>query len=249
MVQDRAKDCHFSGETATETVIQVLDGDTVRLQGGASVRLIGVNSPELGHDGQPDQELAREAKEFLQDLLQLPQLVQLLSGQKSRDHYGRRLAHMALLDGSNVQQLLLQAGLAFHISSPPNLTFNDCYVRAQRLARQAGLGVWALPVYGAIEAQTLAAEQAGFMRVVGRVGRITRTQNSLWLPMSKEFSLRIQSRDLVYFNDAELKKMIGSRWEVSGWVRHVGSQSVMLLRHPSVIVQPNRAGQQHKITK
>lgn len=44
-------------------VRQVLDGDTVRLGDGRSVRLIGINAPELGRKGRPSEPYAEAARQ------------------------------------------------------------------------------------------------------------------------------------------------------------------------------------------
>lgn len=50
-------------------VRQVLDGDTVRLSDGRSVRLIGINAPELGRKGRPSEPYAEAARQRLQALI------------------------------------------------------------------------------------------------------------------------------------------------------------------------------------
>lgn len=43
--------CPLPGKPEQVRVQQVVDGDTVRLVDGRSVRLIGINTPEIGHGG------------------------------------------------------------------------------------------------------------------------------------------------------------------------------------------------------
>ena len=54
---------------ARDRVAEVYDGDTVRLIDGRSVRLIGLDSPEIGHDGEASQSFAQRAANALRNLL------------------------------------------------------------------------------------------------------------------------------------------------------------------------------------
>ena len=50
-------------------VQRVVDGDTVRLKDGRSVRMIGLNAPETGKKGRPDEPFAVAARQRLQALV------------------------------------------------------------------------------------------------------------------------------------------------------------------------------------
>jgi micrococcal nuclease len=91
-------------------VRHVLDGDTVILQNNQHVRLIGINAPELGKDGAPDQPLATRTRDRLAQLMR-GQRVTLAFERERQDHYGRLLAHVYLPDGRDVEEILLREGL------------------------------------------------------------------------------------------------------------------------------------------
>ncbi len=50
-------------------VSHVIDGDTVRLSDGRHLRLIGVDTPELAHNGAPAQPLGIEARDRLRHIV------------------------------------------------------------------------------------------------------------------------------------------------------------------------------------
>lgn len=50
-------------------VRQVVDGDTLRLVDGRSVRLIGINTPEVGRKGRSSEPYAEAARRRLQALV------------------------------------------------------------------------------------------------------------------------------------------------------------------------------------
>ena len=53
----------------TAHVRHVIDGDTFVLSDNQHVRLLGINAPELGKDGAPDQPLALDARTRLKNLI------------------------------------------------------------------------------------------------------------------------------------------------------------------------------------
>ena len=46
-------------------VVQVPDGDTVHLEGGTRLRLIGINTPEVAHHNRPGEPGGEAARRFL----------------------------------------------------------------------------------------------------------------------------------------------------------------------------------------
>ena len=57
--------CPAPSTVDTFKVQRVVDGDTVRLKDGRSVRMIGVNTPETGKKGRSDEPFAVAARERL----------------------------------------------------------------------------------------------------------------------------------------------------------------------------------------
>jgi micrococcal nuclease len=122
-------------------VIQVIDGDTLILAGGARVRLLGIDAPEMEREGRPAEFLAHKAKAALTELTQGKE-VRLEYDQLRYDHYGRVLAHIFLADNTLVEAALLRQGLARVYFHPPNLSYRDVLLAAQTEAMDAGRGVW-----------------------------------------------------------------------------------------------------------
>ena len=74
------------------TVVLVIDGDTidVSVKGETKrVRLLNIDTPELGRDGVSDECLAREAKARLEELLPAGTKVSLEYDVERQDRYGR----------------------------------------------------------------------------------------------------------------------------------------------------------------
>jgi endonuclease YncB( thermonuclease family) len=119
-------------------VVYVFDGDTLRLAGGAKVRLIGIDTPELGD---APERWAAEATSFTREFLRGGQ-VWLRFDRERIDSYGRFLAY-AYVNDQMLNEALLREGLA---RARTDFNYNERYKRifreAQSAAQQAGRGIW-----------------------------------------------------------------------------------------------------------
>ncbi|MBL4743158.1 MAG: thermonuclease family protein, partial [Cycloclasticus sp.] len=106
----------------TRRVVRVVDGDTVILDGGEKVRLLGINTPELGFHGKPVEAGALAAKSLLQQWV-LNKQVSVVRDVERKDHYGRTLAHLFIEGSGHINVLMLQSGLATLSLHPPNLKY------------------------------------------------------------------------------------------------------------------------------
>ena len=122
-------------------VAQVVDGDTVVLENGQKVRLLGIDAPEMEREGQPADFLAHKAKQVLAELVE-GKRVRLEYDRLRYDRYGRTLAYLFLLDGTNLSRELVCQGLAHVYTVPPNMRFREELLSAQREAISAQRGIW-----------------------------------------------------------------------------------------------------------
>lgn len=221
---------------AKARVSYVFDGDTIKLVTSQHVRFIGINTPEIAHDGRSAQPLGVRAAEQLRRLLRRHHdRVELRYDVQRHDHYGRTLAHIYLEDGTNVEQWLLQRGLATTLAVPPNLWNIDCYQRAERRARTARRGIWALPGYQPVDAQRLPPDARGYHLVRGRVAHVGRTRRSVWLDLAGGMALRIVRSDLHYFPSRNWTMLKGKTVLARGWVHWYHGRPQMRIRHPAAL--------------
>ncbi|MHC8302175.1 thermonuclease family protein [Pseudomonas sp. ZS1P83] len=196
-------------------VQRVVDGDTLRLSDGRSVRMIGLNTPELGKKGRSDEPFAVTARQRLEALVAASDgRVGLLPGKESKDHYGRTLAHVYSADGANLEAQMLAEGLGFQVAVAPNVDLVDCQQVAERSARQAGLGLWR-------QSPVLKAEQistSGFAVLSGRVSKVQRNRGGVWIELQDSVVLRIAPHLLEQFDIATLEQLKGRQIEARGWV-------------------------------
>ncbi len=122
-------------------VSAVIDGDTLILDGGARVRLLGIDAPEMEREGRPAEFLAHKAKAALAELTQGKRL-RLEYDQLRYDHYGRLLAYLFLPDNTMVNAELVRQGLARVYFHPPNVRYRDVLLAAQTEALEGHRGLW-----------------------------------------------------------------------------------------------------------
>nr|WP_260856064.1 thermonuclease family protein [Pseudomonas psychrotolerans] len=197
------------------TVRQVVDGDTLRLVDGRSVRLIGVNAPELGKSGGTAQPFAEAARRRLQALVEASgERLRLVPGREATDHYGRTLAHLYDRQGSNLEARLIAEGLGYAVAIAPNTRLANCQAAAERQARQARLGLWK-------QDPTIAASairDGGFALVQGRLQSVERNRGGLWLQFDGELVVNVPSRFVDAFDELPLPQWIGRTLEARGWI-------------------------------
>lgn len=126
--------------------IRVIDGDTVELDGGDRVRLIGVNTPESVDPRRPVERFGKEASAFTRRLAE-GQSVRLEYGEETRDRYGRKLAYIYLPDGSLLNAEIIRQGYGFATTRFPHRHLEE-FVELEREAREQGRGLWGKDVAG-----------------------------------------------------------------------------------------------------
>ncbi len=123
-------------------VISVLDGDTIVLDNGETVRLIGVDAPEIHHPEIPVQRFGEEATEFLKRLVEGAECFLEYEPGNLRDHYGRLLAYV-FVENRLVNAELIRRGYAYAYTRFPFSRQNE-FIALERQAREHQYGLWYL---------------------------------------------------------------------------------------------------------
>jgi micrococcal nuclease len=135
--------------TGNATIEFVVDGDTVDVLVDGNeerVRLIGIDTPEVAHQGKSDPAecFGDEATRFTESLLPVGTPVRLERDVVSRDDYGRLLGYVyRASDGIFVNYEIVRQGFAQPLTIPPNVTFSKLIVGAARDAESEQAGLWA----------------------------------------------------------------------------------------------------------
>ncbi|MDR6233782.1 thermonuclease family protein [Pseudomonas oryzihabitans] len=196
-------------------VRQVVDGDTLRLVDGRSVRLIGVNAPELGKSGGTAQPYAEAARRRLQALVDASDdRLRLVPGVEDADRFGRTLAHVYDRQGHNLEAQLIAEGLGYAVAIAPNTRLAACQAAAEGLARKARLGVWKQDPAIA----STAIVEGGFAVVHGRLQDVERNRGGLWLQLDGDLVVRVPERFADAFEGVPLRQWIGRTVEARGWI-------------------------------
>jgi micrococcal nuclease len=122
-------------------VTHVTDGDTlnVRCAGRKErVRMLQIDTPER------DSPLYEEASDALAALI-AGRSVELELGPQARDDYGRLLAYV-FADGENLNLAMIARGWSRYFDRYGPGAYPSEFVAAERAAREARLGIWAIPL-------------------------------------------------------------------------------------------------------
>jgi micrococcal nuclease len=129
-------------------VVRVIDGDTIVVEGGEHVRLIGIDTPETVHPRKPVERFGREASKYTHDHLQGERVVlgydQANAHRKHRDRYGRLLAYVKRRrDGLDFNAQIVRDGYAYAETHYPFARMEE-FRQYQREAREGSRGLWDL---------------------------------------------------------------------------------------------------------
>lgn len=231
-VASAAAECRLQPGGA-HVATKVVDAETIALDDGSEVRLIGALAPRAG-DGDAAERAwpAEEAARAALAALVTGRKVQLKYGGERRDRHGRATAHVFVSgdDGRDtwVQAALLRDGHARAYAIEGNRACADELADAEATARREGKGLWAIPTYRVREAvfpRDLGAMTGSFRIVSGTVRYVSSRRDGLrlWLDGAGrrgELTVAIRSgdRDLLGSLGGDPKALQGRRLEVRGWI-------------------------------
>lgn len=223
------------------TVTQVVDGDTLRLNTGHTVRLLDINAPELAHTNRPAEPLAQAAKQALASLA-LHQPVQVQLGRRVYDTYNRVLGHVYLRNGSRVAWVnggLVRGGYAHVYTFPDNRQYGPELQRLEAAARANRWGLWALPRWQIRPAADCCAEAdiGRFVLVQGVVKAVATVNDRTYLNFGADwrtdFSVAIDQKHAKNFraaaNPDSTRKKHGKKTKAApfNWHQYLG-QTVLV---------------------
>lgn len=136
---------HAQAAHMAEGIVQYcVDGDTCHVQittrrEALKVRLVGIDAPELSHQGRDEQPHARDSKRIINQLIQHKSIALKIF---RKDQYGRALGEI-YLDNTNINLQLVTLGAA-EVYEGKNERGIDlsAYARAQSQAQKNKLGIW-----------------------------------------------------------------------------------------------------------
>lgn len=115
-------------------VSEVIDGDTFKTKDGKTIRLIGINSPEIG------EKCYQEAKDKLNELI-YKKKIRLERDAGNKDNYGRLLRYV-YADDVFINSEMIRLGLARFEEIEPNKKYSKLFLDLENKARKAGRCIW-----------------------------------------------------------------------------------------------------------
>jgi endonuclease YncB( thermonuclease family) len=207
--------------------VSVIDGDTLVLDTGQEVRLVGLQAPKLplGRRGFAAWPLADEAKAALERLA-VGRRLTLHHGGRKTDRHRRILAHLADAEsGLWIQGALLEQGMARVYTFKDNRSVIPEMLALERAARAARRGIWSHPYYAVRTPDTADRDIDSFHLVEGTVHAVAERKGKTFLNFGadwrSDFTVLVESGDAKAFRDAglTLKDLAGKRIRVRGWVK------------------------------
>jgi len=128
----RPQDTAACGAANNTIVTKVIDGDTVVVEGGYHVRLLGMDADEQGYP------CYEQAKTRLENLV-LSKQVLLEKDKTDLDQYGRCLRYI-FLGSTNIDVQLVKEGLAIARFYQPDVKYKTEITAAEKQAQTSGAG-------------------------------------------------------------------------------------------------------------
>ncbi len=204
-------------ETAPLKVAKVVDGDTLKLADGRSVRVLGINAPEITRGQKRGQPLGPESlSSARQFVVRAKGEVRLGFDAEKRDHYGRLLAHVYDSSGRSLAVAQIRAGMALQVSVPPNRAQESCLSAVETRARKSPSGLWRNTYWNTFSSR-LTPSDTGFRLVRGRVTHVD-VNSSVWIELDGDLVVQIRKSDWRFFGRRDWQSLAGKSLEVRGWI-------------------------------
>lgn len=126
-------------------VTEVIDGDTLKVdyQGGTTVRVIGIDTPETVDPDEPVGCGGPQASRAAHRLLNQKKVSLVFDNSQQRtDTYGRTLAYVRLPNGDDYGLTMIQRGHAREYTYGDSYARQNVYQAAQRRTREQARGLW-----------------------------------------------------------------------------------------------------------
>ena len=236
------------------TVARVLDAETVQLDDGSEVRIIGALGPRardaVATPGEwpPEQ----DAIAALTDLV-LGHSVKLAYGGRRTDRYGRHLAQLFVeKDGESqwVQGWMLAQGHARFYGLFDNFSCATELRAHEAQAREQRAGVWSVALYRskpAARIDVLTALRSSYQIVEGRIANVSRTKSAVYLNFGQDwktdFTIKI-AKNVLSANAAwatGLESLQGKSIAVRGWIERGNGPLIELINPAQIDVRDDGA--------
>jgi micrococcal nuclease len=221
-------------------VSRVIDGDTIELSNGETLRYIGVDTPEvMERDGvnwvYNPMPYAEPARDFNRELTE-GKSIRLEFDVQKRDRYNRLLAYVYIGD-KMVNLELVRQGYSMIYTYPPNVKHIEEFLKAQAHARKNKKGLWS-DLGKEIIPSSNAGENIGLVKIVQTdVLSTFLSERLLILNCRDNFKVAIFKNNLVFFPKELLRSpdsyLRYKTIRVYGVIKDYKGSSEIIVYHPS----------------
>lgn len=223
------------------TAVRAIDGETILLDDGQEVRLVGALAPkpETLHVKAQEWPPAREAKRALAELVE-GRTIELRHGSRRHDRYGRLLAQVLARtpDGAAwVQERLIASGHARASTAPEDEACLPLLMQAEASARTGRLGLWQYAIFAVREADDTRAIlrlSGSFALVEGRVAAVAHRDRESFINFGsdwrRDFTASVPGKIVEKTPGARqrLDALAGKRIRVRGWIERRNGPMIRL---------------------
>jgi endonuclease YncB( thermonuclease family) len=214
-------------------VAEVRDGETLRLDDGRMLRLIGALAPRASDvaaspGSWPPENETRMALATLVE----GRTITLWHDATRFDRYGQILAQVTVGTGADavwLQGALVSRGLARAYGRPGTDACTEALVRLERPARDGGLGLWSNAAYqvrNADDSDELVRAAGSFQVVSGTVHRVSRGRGEVYGSLARRggrggsyaFAAVVPARGAALIGGVEPRELKDRRVIVRGWI-------------------------------
>ncbi len=242
-------------ESETGTVASIIDGETLKLADGRTVRLIGAKAPmpPLGWRGDDPWPMVEEARSALARLA-AGKDVELRYGGRRTDRHGYLLAQVFVVTGESrlwLQDELIGEGLARVYSFPDNRACVSELLAREAEARAKRLGVWRTSAYrieSANDVERLGRLIHSYQLVEGKVVAVGEGGGRLYLNFAEDwrsdFTISVEHKDENAFAAAgiDLKALAGRRLRVRGFLAWRNGPTIEASHPEQIELLPDHPG-------
>lgn len=208
--------------TFEATVKRVIDGDTLLISYEGKeerVRLLLVDTPESVKEGVEIQPFAKEASNYVKELLPQGTNIEVELGEQERDKYERLLAYI-YVDGKMLNEMLIAEGYARvgYVYENNNRHVEQLY-EAQEAAKQQKVNIWSIDGYvtdrgydvDAVGNKDVSLDEVSNLNSEETTGKIKGNANSkiYHVPNGKNYDTEM--KNVVWFDTVEEAEQAGYR--------------------------------------
>jgi len=218
---------------STGFVIEVVDGDTIRLKSGVLIRYLGLNAPETkdkDSGGWVDKGSywGKKAYSMNKDIV-LNKQIKIEYDKKKRDKYKRLLGYVFAGDVF-VNQKIIQSGLAVIDIRSPNFKYTELLADSFKNALDKRRGIWSNAE--SIDFKKISQFEGEVVTVEGKILDVYEGKEVYVFLMPSGFKLVVFKNNRILFKNMNFMELKNKQVKVYGMIKKYKKHFEMVIHHP-----------------